>query len=71
MEEDANVPSSLVGRLVRVANISNGDMFKRSDGSLMMKIRNPNTRPLQDLSNVSVWAADIGNGKLTMDISPR
>ena len=55
---------------MKITTLGNGSIFKMDDGSVMMKMRNLDLRPLQDINKSYVWAIDIGNGVFNKGISP-
>lgn len=48
-----------------VVNLRNGDVFECDTGSIMVKLRNPETKPLENVNDKKVWAADVGNGQIS------
>lgn len=47
-----------------VVSILPGDIFRRDNRDIMMKLTNPARPALSKVSDWSVWAADIGNGEI-------
>jgi len=45
-----------------LVNIQAGSLFKTEDGSVFLKLRNPEIPNLAKISDYDVWAADTGNG---------
>ena len=59
-----------MAELVRAASVPYGGVFKMDDGSIMMKLMNPELRPLENVNDANVWAADVGNGQICKTIHP-
>lgn len=54
--------------VMRLLQVPNGGIYRTLDGSIMIKLRNPELLPLHDVNTASGWAADIGNGQIKKEI---